>query len=165
MLPIVVFTFILLIGESAYGYPSGAPEETCSSLSPEHGHGVPSQPVAQAPFYVVAHGKKFSPGDKIGVEIFQRDKVATFKGFLVQALDAVSHHPIGSFMSTTGMQPINSCSAITHTDPRPKKGVNLVWEATVPQSGEVIFRATIVQNKKLYYANILAYEAEQFYST
>lgn len=65
MLPIV-FTFILLIGESAYGYPSGAPEETCSSLSPEHGHGVPSQPVAQAPFYVVAHGKKFSPGDKIG---------------------------------------------------------------------------------------------------
>lgn len=74
------------------------------------------------------------------VEVFQRDKTSTFKGFLVQALDAVSHQPIGSFMSTNGMQPLNRCSAITHTDPRPKKGVNLVWEATVQHPGEVIFR-------------------------
>ncbi|XP_074595922.1 ferric-chelate reductase 1-like [Brevipalpus obovatus] len=160
-----IIFIVLLFVSSSFSYPSGAPEDSCSSLSPEPGHGVPSQPVAQAPFYVVAHGKKFNPGDKIGVEIFQRDKSATFKGFMVQALDANSHQPIGSFMSTNGMQPLNRCSSITHTDPRPKKGVNLVWEANVQHPGEVIFRATVVQNKKLYYANILAYEAEQFYSS
>ena len=66
MLPFVFTCLIVISLSSVSCYPSGAPEETCSSLSPEQGHGVPSQPVAQAPFYVVAHGKKFSPGDKIG---------------------------------------------------------------------------------------------------
>lgn len=57
---------LLLFVSCAFSYPSGAPDDACSSLSPERGHGAPSQPVAQAPFYVVAHGKKFNPGDKIG---------------------------------------------------------------------------------------------------
>lgn len=65
MLYYILVTF-LLFASHVYSYPSGAPEDACSSLSPERGHGAPSQPVAQAPFYVVAHGKKFNPGDKIG---------------------------------------------------------------------------------------------------
>jgi hypothetical protein len=74
------------------------------------------------------------------VEIFQRSNDANFKGFIVQALNAQTHQPIGHFISTPGMKPVEECSAITHTDSRPKKGVNLVWEAKVKEPGEVIFR-------------------------
>lgn len=64
MLPIL-FTITLIIAQS-YCYPSGAPPGVCQSLDPERGHGSHSKPVQEAPFYVVAHGKKFNPGDRIG---------------------------------------------------------------------------------------------------
>lgn len=74
------------------------------------------------------------------VEIVQREKGANFKGFLVQALDAETHHPLGQFVTGNGMQLLKECSAVTHTDPKPKKAVNLVWEAPYDRSGQVIFR-------------------------
>lgn len=74
------------------------------------------------------------------VEIIQREKGANFKGFLVQALDSETHHPLGQFVTGKGMQLLKECSAVTHTDPKPKKAVNLVWEAPYDRSGQVIFR-------------------------
>lgn len=74
------------------------------------------------------------------VEIIQRERGANFKGFIVQALDAESHTPIGQFVSGKGMQLLKECSAVTHTDPKPKKAVNLVWEAPYDRPGQVIFR-------------------------
>ncbi|KAI1280850.1 putative defense protein 3 [Halotydeus destructor] len=143
-------------------FPQGAPAETCESLSPERGHGVSSQPVQYAPFSVIAYGRKYGSGDKIAVEIIQRERGVNFKGFLVQALDAETHQPIGQFIGGKGMQLLKECSAVTHTDAKQKKAVNLVWESPYDRSGEVIFRATIVQRRDLYYANILAFNAEQY---
>ncbi|RWS17610.1 putative ferric-chelate reductase 1-like protein [Dinothrombium tinctorium] len=144
-------------------FPSGAPHESCETLSPERGHKAPSQPVQYAPFSVVATARNFEPGERIGVEIFQRDSRENFKGFMVQALDAYLHQPIGQFVPTHGMKLLRECAAVSHSDSRPKKAVNLVWQAPPDHSGEVIFRATIVQSKELYYANILAHNAQEYY--
>jgi len=164
MLTKITFFLFVVIIDRCLGYPGGAPLGSCESLSPEAGHGVPSQNVADAPFSVVATTNKYNNGDKIGVEIFQREKGANFRGFLVQALDASTHSPVGAFLPAQGMKPMSECSSVTHSDSRPKKAVNLVWQAPSNHAGQVIFRATIVQRKQLYYANILAFDAEQFYS-
>lgn len=81
-----------------------------------------------------------APLSVLTVEIIQRERGANFKGFLVQALDAESHHPIGQFVVGKGMQMLKECSAVTHSDAKPKKAVNLVWEAPYDRSGQVIFR-------------------------
>jgi len=148
-----------------FAFPSGAPAEACDSLSPERGHGVPSMPVQYAPFTVIAYGRHYRPGEKIPIEIIQRERGANFKGFLVQALDAETHTPIGSFVTGKGMQLLKECSAVTHTDAKAKKAVNLVWEGPYDRSGQVIFRATIVQRKDLFFANILAFNADSYYSS
>lgn len=77
----------------------------------------------------------------VTVEIIQRERGATFKGFIVQALDGETHHPIGQFVVGKGMQLLKECSAVTHTDAKLKKAVNLVWEAPYDRSGSVIFRS------------------------
>ena len=74
------------------------------------------------------------------VEIIQRERGANFKGFMVQALDAESHTPIGQFVPGKGMTLLKECSAVTHADPKAKKAVNLVWEAPYDRPGQVIFR-------------------------
>lgn len=159
MIQIMAYLALLCLSPSM-AFPQGAPPDTCESLSPERGHGAPSQPVQYAPFSVVAYGQKYGPGDKIAVEIIQRERSTNFKGFLVQALDAETHHPLGQFIPGKGMQLLKECSAVTHTDPKAKRAVNLVWEAPYDRSGQVIFRATVVQRKEIYYANILAYNPE-----
>ena len=83
------------------------------------------------------------------MEIFQREKGANFRGFLVQALDASTHSPVGHFLPAQGMKPMSECSSgkqfcvnefpklcnfnksqkifffsqVTHSDSRPKKAV------------------------------------------
>jgi len=59
---------------------------------------------------------------------------------MVQALDAETHTPIGQFVAGKGMQVMKECSSVTHTDSKPKKAVNLVWEAPYDRPGQVIFR-------------------------
>ena len=68
---LIFFSIGLFISQS-YSYPSGAPAGACQSLSPERGHGSYSKPVEEAPFYVVAHGKSFKPGDRIGGELINQ---------------------------------------------------------------------------------------------
>lgn len=53
--------------------------------------------------------------------------------------DASTHSPVGHFLPAQGMKPMSECSAVTHSDSRPKKAVNLVWQAP-NHPGQVIFR-------------------------
>ena len=54
--------------------------------------------------------------------------------------DASTHSPVGHFLPAQGMKPMSECSAVTHSDSRPKKAVNLVWQAPSNHPGQVIFR-------------------------
>jgi len=152
----VLYTFWLSV-HLAEAYPQGAPAEACESLSPARGHGVASQPVEYSPFNIIQSVGRYKPGEQISVQIVQRDPNATFKGFLVQALDPVSHQVTGCFITGPGMNSLKECAAVTHADPRPKKSANLVWEAPYNKEGEILFRGTIVIRKEQYYENILAH--------
>ena len=66
MLAKISFFLLIVIIERCFAYPGGAPLGSCESLSPEAGHGVSSQNVADAPFSVVATTNKYNNGDKIG---------------------------------------------------------------------------------------------------
>lgn len=50
MLTKISVFLLFVIVERCLAYPGGAPIGSCESLSPEAGHGVSSQNVADAPF-------------------------------------------------------------------------------------------------------------------
>lgn len=89
-----------------------------------------------------------------------------FKGFLVQALDPQTFKFIGHFLPGEGLHLMPECSAVTHQNSKLKSAVGLLWKAPTGNllknhlSGEVIFRATVVQKKTVYYQNLLAEVAE-----
>jgi len=78
------------------------------------------------------------------VEIVPKDPNINFKGFLVQALDANNYEFIGEFMDGEGMQVMKECSAVTHSDAKPKNSANLIWQSPHDREGHVIFRYFIL---------------------
>lgn len=78
----------------------------------------------------------------------------SFKGLIVQAVDADSNQPIGSFEPGRGLKTIDSCSAVTHSDPRGKRAATLVWAAPPSASGHVSFRTTVVKRFSEFWTGI-----------
>lgn len=58
-----IVTIIFLV-TSAYSWPTGAPEEACESLTPQHGANMSKAP-SQSPFTVTQSQNNFEPGDRI----------------------------------------------------------------------------------------------------
>lgn len=80
----------------------------------------------------------------------------SFKGLMVQAVDADTGNPIGVFESGRGLKVIDSCSAVTHSDRRGKKAATLVWDAPNHANGRVAFRATVVQRFSEFFRGLQA---------
>lgn len=86
---------------------------------------------------------------------------SSFTGFLVQALKPKTLQFIGHFLPGEGLHLMPECSAVTHRNAKPKSAVGLLWRAPPRRTdtdtkGEVIFRATIVTTKTVFYQNLLA---------
>lgn len=58
----------------------------------------------------------------------------------MQALDARTNEFIGEFITGEGMQAMKECSGVTHSNSKPKKSAQLLWQAPHDRSGEVKFR-------------------------
>ncbi|GFR02695.1 reelin domain-containing protein, partial [Trichonephila clavata] len=81
---------------------------------------------------------------------------SSFKGFFVVALDADTHERIGKFLDATGMESV-PCSAVTHTDGRPKIMATMLWQPPDDRKrGEVLFLATILESFSSYYSGQIA---------
>ncbi|KAG8186542.1 hypothetical protein JTE90_020845 [Oedothorax gibbosus] len=123
------------------GFHSGAPVEACDSMLPRHLH-TSAKPGEDSPFIFTASAGSFHPDSKrrkIKVKI----RGAPFKGFFVVALNADTHERLGEFLSARGMEPV-PCSAVTHSDGRPKVMASMVWQPPPDMKrGEVIFACTI----------------------
>lgn len=92
---------------------------------------------------------------------------APFKGFLVTAIDPHTGERIGNWIKGKGTGTL-PCAAITHTDGRDKKHVILIWAPPENKTkGNVIFVATILRSKSLYYtgqvAGIIRNRADDYY--
>ncbi|XP_055937334.1 reelin domain-containing protein 1-like [Argiope bruennichi] len=153
MLVYLIFCCLLLL-HSATAFHSGAPVEACESTLPRHLHTSP-KPASESPYIFTASARHFYPDSKrrkIKVKI----RGAPFKGFFVVALDADTHERIGSFLDATGMEAV-PCSAVTHTDGRPKIMATMLWQPpTDRKRGEVLFMGTILESFSSYYSGQIA---------
>lgn len=154
-------------------WPTGAPEEACETLTPQHGANRPKAP-SQSPFTVTQSQNNFEPGDRIKgkqeklfnfkrktsfhsvfrVVVVQAPPGISFKGLIVQAIDASTGQPLGLFEPGRGLKVLDSCSAVTHSDRRGKRAATLVWDAPQTGRGRVAFKASVVQRFSEFYTGL-----------
>ncbi|KFM78581.1 putative ferric-chelate reductase 1, partial [Stegodyphus mimosarum] len=150
----IIINVLLIFASGCAAFPSGATVEACDSLLPRHLHTKPRE-LSESPYVFIASASSYYPDSKrrkIKVKI----RGAPFKGFFVVALDADTHERTGTFLEANGMQPV-PCSAVTHTDGRPKLMATMLWQPPKDKkSGEVIFLATILESFSIYYSGIVA---------
>ncbi|XP_023222273.1 putative defense protein 3 [Centruroides sculpturatus] len=156
---ISLFALIVLCA-GAGAFPQGATAETCESMIPRHVTTKPSKN-SNSPYTFVASSNHYNETSK---KIIVDLGGAPFKGFLIAAIDPVTNERIGTWLKSQGMDTL-PCSAVTHTNARPKISATLIW--TPPSNkkiGEVIFLGTIVRSFDTYYSNLLAaIPADGFY--
>ncbi|GIY44760.1 putative ferric-chelate reductase 1 [Caerostris darwini] len=139
---------------STVAFHSGAPVEACDSMLPRHLH-TSAKPASESPYLFTASARHFYPDSKRR-KIKVRIRGAAFKGFFVVALDADTHERIGTFLDASGMEAV-PCSAVTHTDGRPKVMATMLWQPPENRKrGEVLFLATILESFSTYYSGQIA---------
>ncbi|XP_035210061.1 putative ferric-chelate reductase 1 [Stegodyphus dumicola] len=137
----------------AAGWPTGAPSKACEAMLPKHGNNRP-QPAHLSPYSFIQSTDSYRPGDQVIVYV-QAPAGTPFKGMMVQAYDPRTNNTIGEFLEGVGLKKIFECASMSHSDNRDKKSATLVWVA--PQdSGNVRFRATIVQQFNTFYHGLSA---------
>ncbi|XP_055852705.1 putative defense protein 3 [Episyrphus balteatus] len=152
---------LLLVGlaliQRSGGFPDGAPADTCvkkRANQPNHGQARP-QPLNTNPFEVVASAESFHPGQQITVVIYPYDNRHVFRGFFIQARDAVTNEWIGDWEHSENTKGIPECSAITHSDNRDKLGAKLIWRAPQHKRGRVYFTGTVLQEYGTFWSDIV----------
>lgn len=157
---VFMLTAVLLsLLHSATSFSHGAPETTCSTLTPNHG--VDSQ-TSVAPFEVIPGKQNVAPGSKITLMI-KSSIGAQFKGFIIQARSETgSDSALGHFTSIPSDTKTMSCSGgnlnaqntATHTSPDLKTSLQFEWEAPDYYEGPVVFFATVVQNYSTFWTGV-----------
>ncbi|XP_077500451.1 putative ferric-chelate reductase 1 homolog isoform X2 [Amblyomma americanum] len=150
--PFFLAVLLVLLG-TAVPYHTGAPQGACDAMVP--GHGAPSESGADS--YQLTAEKQ--PDQTVRVTL-----TGTFKGFLIQArkADDVDSLVPGKFVPVDNATTATlSClgdeaAALTHTDGDVKSQVKATWIPPANWAGEVVFRATVVQDYSHYVERILS---------
>uniref|UniRef100_K7G745 Putative ferric-chelate reductase 1 n=1 Tax=Pelodiscus sinensis TaxID=13735 RepID=K7G745_PELSI len=137
------------------GFPSGNISPACDSMLPVHDNSV-SQ-TTSAPYKISISNTSFDPGNKITVTLQTIDN-SSFEGFLLQARAVRGNSIVGTFQiidpNTQGLlcnQLENS--SVSHTSSSRKQYVTAVWVAP-SGTGNVQFRATVVQHFKVFWTDV-----------
>ncbi|XP_054152847.1 putative ferric-chelate reductase 1 homolog [Oppia nitens] len=143
------------------GYSHGAPTKSCQSLHP--GHGVDKQ-YGLAPYELrVAHG----PNGAVIVSLMSKGVGSSggaggnsipFTGFMLQARLVSDRESIvnGRFSEDRQLSQTRNCNqdipnTLTHKNGGTKYRVDTTWTAPQNFIGGVIFRATVVQTKSVFW--------------
>ncbi|KAK3592567.1 hypothetical protein CHS0354_000897 [Potamilus streckersoni] len=156
----------LLLGILIFGqvmcYPNGAPQSACSSMIPNHGASASSIP---SPYNITTSKSTYKPNEEITVIIKDVSGENAIRGFLIQPRrkSSISHpNTVGSL--TGGSMTRNPCTAsmaaLTHTNNNNTSTVNITWKAPADARETVVFVATIVQRKEIYWLNIQSPEVK-----
>ena len=86
--------------------------------------------------------------------VVQAPPGVSFKGLIVQAIDATTGQPLGLFEPGRGLKVLDTCSAVTHSDRRGKRAATLVWDAPQNGRGRVAFKASVVQRFSEFYTGL-----------
>ncbi|CAL4059793.1 unnamed protein product [Meganyctiphanes norvegica] len=137
------------------GFPDGAPIEACILPQPNRPNHAGTKPLPPhlAPYSFTASSDSYAPGQPISVQI----SGGPFKGFFVQARDAITNDWIGEWVQQDNNKVFPECSAVTHTHPGSKNKVSLTWRAPHGAgSGKVYFIGTILEKYDRYWSDMKA---------
>lgn len=150
-LPIFAAVLLVLLG-GALPYHTGAPQGACNNMVP--GHGSPSDSATDS--YSLTAQKQ--PDQSVKVTL-----AGTFKGFLIQArkADDVDSLVPGKFVPEGNASRTVDCAqedgtALTHKDGEVKSQVTATWIPPANWEGQVVFRATVVQDYENYVERVLS---------
>lgn len=156
--------FLILVGlimlNGLTAYPTGAPEEACINMTPNHLGYEPS--LYPPPFIVTVSSPKFTVGEPVSVTI-KMDPGKTFRGFLLLARRAdrgPEHNDrIGSFELVAGTQRVCDRGGLTHTREgyQPKSELTVEWSLPATDFTynpiSVQFRVTVVSNVATFWVD------------
>ncbi|XP_062835626.1 putative ferric-chelate reductase 1 isoform X2 [Anolis carolinensis] len=150
-----LFFFWKVFSSTVLGFPSGKISGSCDSMLPSHRNAI-SQ-TSPPPYAISVSNTSFAPRDEIIVSL-TGIKGSSFKGFLLQARTPGGDSAVGSFRilspSTQGLECNNiQNSSVSHTNRLDKQNVTAVWIAP-PGVGQVVFRATVVQNFTTFWSEV-----------
>ncbi|KAL3841490.1 hypothetical protein ACJMK2_019628 [Sinanodonta woodiana] len=146
---------ILLLGQ-VMCYPSGAPDIVCSSMIPNHGVSANN---SAAPYTITTSKSTYKSNEEITVTI-QANSGLYFMGFFIQPRKNGSISQPDTVGTLTGDSLTkNPCvtssqAALTHINKTVKYSVNMTWRAPAEALDTVVFVATIVQSKFVYWVNV-----------
>ncbi|XP_077484055.1 ferric-chelate reductase 1-like [Amblyomma americanum] len=150
---ITALSLILSTLGTCLAYPSGAPGHACGDMLPSH-RGSEQHNGTYSPYHLAQEKVAFQPNDVILVTLYSESK--NFMGFMVKALDA-QDNPVGQFERSAVYKSLGRhCSAVTHVNKKPKTIVNMLWKAPASTTGRVHFKATVVQNYRLFYRDVMS---------
>ncbi|XP_078000197.1 spondin-1-like [Glandiceps talaboti] len=133
-------------------YPHGSPGQHCSR---DPGHGVMKM-AGDNGFGIRVEGDPdtYVPNEVYTVSLTSTQPT-TFLGFMLVALQASNDYEhVGTFeLIDSGIARFtdNCPDAVTHTSNIPKMSVSFIWTAPPPGVGCVKFKATVVQQKEVWF--------------
>ncbi|XP_076441393.1 uncharacterized protein LOC143280577 [Babylonia areolata] len=135
-------------------YSAGTPDSACSSMMPGHG---PSRKLFDNPFPIItASSATYSPLQQIFL-VIEPMADAQIKGFFMQARpanDTDSDIRIGTFVPDEESKTACNSGAVTHRRAAERYSILIKWRAPPVPSGDIVFRATVVNTFSDYYTDI-----------
>nr|XP_022316500.1 putative ferric-chelate reductase 1 isoform X1 [Crassostrea virginica]XP_022316501.1 putative ferric-chelate reductase 1 isoform X1 [Crassostrea virginica]XP_022316502.1 putative ferric-chelate reductase 1 isoform X1 [Crassostrea virginica] len=141
--------------DHARGYGRGAPDWTCSTMTPSHS-GSLAQATPASDYQITTSSGSFTPGESITVTITALNG-KDFKGYLMHAIDEGTGSVLGTFSVTGGGQTMCGSArnqAVTHTSKASKTTESFSWTAPANANGNIVFVSTIVQSYSVYWMNV-----------
>ncbi|XP_015218860.1 putative defense protein 3 [Lepisosteus oculatus] len=145
----------------ALSYPTGAPVNACVSMTPNHNTSASD---TDSPYTVNITEAAYKHGQMIKVKIMSSEP---YRGIFLQARHYNSSTIAGSWKDLpANIQTINcgsgTSNAVTHTS-RTEKPLGLVYTWIAPSSNgpeKIVFQATVVKNKTIFWTNIRSSELQ-----
>ncbi|CAF1023798.1 unnamed protein product [Adineta ricciae] len=152
-----LLVFVLICTEYVNNYPTGAPTDACSAMTP--GHGSNTAQSCSAMYTIQADKTQYYPNDTVLITVSGATGSNTFRGILLQARTLNGNQIIGTWTvvgSTTQALACNSVtnSAITHNSRDDKTSVQAIWTppSTITETTTVI-KATVVSVYNTFFVN------------
>jgi len=142
----VLIILVLSIVDNSLGYPGGAPQKACESMTPEHGSDPQS---SKSPYEISLKQLTVRNGENLIIQLESPIK-RSFKGFLVIVKKVGEpEQAYGSFSSNENVKTLNcfhgNNNAATHSNRDDKSSVMLTWIAPENEDGD--FEILYVRNR------------------
>ncbi|KAL1490614.1 hypothetical protein ABEB36_013276 [Hypothenemus hampei] len=138
---VVLFSLIATV----WSYQVGAPETTCSTMTPSHGVAAQKSPF---PYKISLNKKSVKANEIVNIQIQGKP----FKGLLLQVRDS-NQNAVGSFRipaTDSNFKAINchgqKQSAATHKNPSFKKDSSLDWQAPAEPGTYNAYATVVAEN-------------------